>query len=103
MRADWGEAERKLTGRVSVLVGSENGRYPSGNSLLVRGSSETVLIDPSIDVVKRGGAPIAIDAVINSHSHEDHVTGNGFFKDARVHIHEHDLPGVQSIDGFMDV
>jgi glyoxylase-like metal-dependent hydrolase (beta-lactamase superfamily II) len=103
MPIDWGDDERKLTDRVSVLVGGENGRYPSGNSLLVRGSSESALIDPSIDVVARGGAPVSIDAVINSHSHEDHVTGNGFFEDARVHIHHEDLPGVQSIDGLMDV
>ena len=47
--------------------------------------------------------PVAIDAVINSHSHEDHVACNGFFADARIHIHHEDLPGVKSIDGLMDV
>ena len=83
MLADWGDAERKLTDRVSVLVGTSQGRYPSGNSLLVRGDSESVVIDPSIDVVERGGVPIPIDAVLNSHSHEDHMPGNGFFADAR--------------------
>jgi glyoxylase-like metal-dependent hydrolase (beta-lactamase superfamily II) len=101
--ADWGDAELRLTDRVSVLVGDDNGRYPSGNSLLVRGEGEAVIIDPSVDVVTRGGAPVAIDAVINSHSHEDHMPGNGFFTDARVHIHHDDLPGARSLDGLMDV
>ncbi len=101
--ADWGDAELHLTDRVSVLVGDDNGRYPSGNSLLVRGDGETVIVDPSVDVVARGGAPVTVDAVINSHSHEDHMPGNGFFTDARVHIHDEDLPGAHSLDGLMDV
>lgn len=103
MIADWGADERKLSDTVSVLVGANNGGYPSGNSLLVRGTGETVLIDPSIDVVSRGGAPAPVDAVINSHSHEDHIAGNGFFADARVHVHSDDLPGIASMDGLMAV
>jgi glyoxylase-like metal-dependent hydrolase (beta-lactamase superfamily II) len=103
MVVDWGQGERRLTGAVSVLVGAEEGAYPSGNSLLVRGAGEAVLIDPSVTVVERGGAPVAVDAVLNSHSHEDHVAGNGLFADARVHVHEEDLPGIQSLDGLMAV
>ncbi len=103
MIADWGADERKLTDNVSVLVGANNGGYPSGNSLLIRGAGESVLIDPSVDVVARGGAPASIDAVINSHSHEDHIAGNGFFADARIHVHHDDLPGIASMDGLMAV
>ncbi len=103
MLADWGDAEEKLTDRVSVLVGASKGSYPSGNSLLVKGSSESVVIDPSVDVVARGGVPVAIDAVLNSHSHEDHMPGNGLFPNARVHIHEADLVGAQSLAGLMNV
>ncbi len=103
MIADWGADERKLTDDVSVLCGAAKGGYPSGNSLLVRGSGETVLIDPSIDVVSRGGVPAPVDAIINSHSHEDHIAGNGMFSDARIHVHEADLPGVTSMDGLMAV
>jgi glyoxylase-like metal-dependent hydrolase (beta-lactamase superfamily II) len=53
--------------------------------------------------VERGGAPAAVDAVVNSHSHEDHLAGNGLFDDARVHIHHADLLGAQHIDGLMEV
>jgi glyoxylase-like metal-dependent hydrolase (beta-lactamase superfamily II) len=103
MLVEWGEDERKLTADVSVLLGADNGAYPAGNALLVRGAGETVVIDPSVTVVDRGGAPAPVDAVINSHSHEDHVAGNGLFKTARVHVHHADLPGVRSIEGLMDV
>ncbi len=103
MATDWGDDELRLTPQVSVLVGTANGAYPSGNSLLVRGAGEAVLIDPSMAVVERGGAPVGVDAILNSHSHEDHVAGNGLFPDARVHVHHDDLPGVRSIDGLMEV
>ena len=103
MTVEWGTNEVRLTERVSVLVGQDQGRYPSGNSVVVRGDGETVIIDPSVDVVARGGAPVPIDAVVNSHSHEDHMPGNGFFTDARVHIHDEDLPGARSLDRLMDV
>jgi hydroxyacylglutathione hydrolase len=62
-----------------------------------------VLIDPSVTVVARGGAPVRVDGVINSHSHEDHMAGNGLFADARIHIHDADLLGAQSLDGLMEV
>jgi len=99
----WGAAERRLTADVSVLMGAHDGKYPSGNALVVRGRGESVIVDPTVDVVARGGAPVAIDAVLNSHSHEDHMAGNGLFANARVHIHERDLPGVRSLDGLMEV
>ena len=99
----WGSSLRQLTDRVSVLVGPDNGAYPSGNSVLVTGSGETVIIDPSVTVVEKGGAGVPVDAVVNSHSHEDHMPGNGLFTSARVHIHEDDLPGAQSLDGLMAV
>lgn len=100
---DWGDDELRLTGAVSVLQGDAAGAYPSGNTLLVRGAGEVVLIDPSVTVVGRGGAPCPVDAILNSHSHEDHMAGNGLFGSARVHIHEADRPGAVSVDGLMDV
>jgi glyoxylase-like metal-dependent hydrolase (beta-lactamase superfamily II) len=101
--ADWGDDRLVLTDAVSVLVGADQGKYPSGNSVLVEGSGETAIIDPSVTVVARGGAPLAVDAVINSHGHEDHLAGNGLFTDARVHIHDADLAAARSLDGLMEV
>lgn len=103
MAIDWGEQERKLTDRVSVLVGELHGGYPHGNSVLVRGTSETFLIDPSLTVVSKGGAPTKVDALLHSHAHEDHMCGNGLFAEARVHMHEADLVGVQSVEGLMGI
>ena len=103
MDGKWGDAARRLTDAVTVLVGEGNGGYPSGNSVVVEGSAETVVIDPSVTVVAKGGAGLPVDAVINSHGHEDHLAGNGFFADARVHIHEADLPAAHSLDGLMGV
>jgi glyoxylase-like metal-dependent hydrolase (beta-lactamase superfamily II) len=99
---DWADDARRLTPEVTVLVGPANGAYPSGNSLVVRGRGETVVIDPSVTVAERG-VPHRVDAVINSHSHEDHLAGNGAFASARVHIHHADLPGARSLDGLLDV
>lgn len=100
---DWGEGELRLTDSVSVLLGDRGGGYPSGNSVVVRGTAESLIIDPSVTVVDRGGAPVQVDLVVNSHSHEDHLPGNGLFTAARVSAHHDDLPGVRSLDGLLDV
>ena len=100
---EWGDAERRLTPSVSVLVGDLNGSYPSGNSLLVRGSAGAAVIDPSVTVVAKGGAPCRVDLVLNSHAHEDHLAGNGLFWSATVGIHEADRLGAVSLDGLLEV
>lgn len=100
---DWRENERRLTDRVSVLTGPKSGSYPSGNSVLVRGDGESMVIDPSITVVEAGGAPVKVDLVVNSHGHEDHLAGNGLFTDAHVHIHDRDLAAAQSLEGLLNV
>lgn len=103
MSGPWGDDARRLTDAVTVLVGDANGGYPSGNSVVVRGAAETVIIDPSVTVVERGGAGLPVDAVLNSHGHEDHMAGNGLFAEARVHIHDEDLLAAHSLDGLMAV
>ncbi|MDG1368372.1 MAG: MBL fold metallo-hydrolase [Acidimicrobiales bacterium] len=103
MTNTWGEVARKLTDHVTVLTTGSNGAYPSGNSLLVQGAGETVIIDPSVTVAEQGGAGLPVDAVINSHGHEDHIAGNVAFPDARIHIHEADLNVTRSVDDLLAV
>ena len=95
------ELHQLATG-IGLLKGNANGAYPSGNSVLITGASETVIIDPSITVAAAGEVGLPVDAIINSHAHEDHMAGNATFPDARVHIHVDDLAGAHSIDGMLD-
>jgi glyoxylase-like metal-dependent hydrolase (beta-lactamase superfamily II) len=96
------DSDRRL-GRCTALIGADNGRYPSGNSVLVAGPEGAALIDPSTAVTARGGVPAAVDRILVSHAHEDHLAGVHLFPDARVHAHEADLLGLHSLDGFMEV
>jgi len=89
-------------GRVTVLSGERGGRYPHGNSLLVAGSEETMLIDPSLSLVDRASLPFT-DRVLNSHCHEDHVAGNHLYPKAPLLLHEADLPGIRSLDAMMEI
>ncbi|QES09772.1 MBL fold metallo-hydrolase [Streptomyces venezuelae] len=79
-------------GGVTVLVGAERGAYPYANSVLVRGTAETLIIDPSLSLVE--SAPPA-DLVLVSHAHEDHLAGLGRYG-VPVHAHEDDLAAVRS-------
>jgi hypothetical protein len=74
----------RALGRITVLGGDRDGKYPHGNSLLVSGTEETIIVDPSLSLVGRAAAgstappgdgtdatslPRA-DRVLNSHCHE---------------------------------
>ncbi|MFJ4282480.1 MBL fold metallo-hydrolase [Streptomyces massasporeus] len=82
----------KHYGGVTVLVGAELGAYPYANSVLVRGTAETLLIDPSLSLV---ATPPPADLVLVSHAHEDHVAGLADY-DAPVRVHEEDLAALRS-------
>jgi glyoxylase-like metal-dependent hydrolase (beta-lactamase superfamily II) len=92
----------RVLGRVTVLGGERDGKYPHGNSLLITGTEETAVVDPSLSVVARPRRPRA-DRVLNSHCHEDHVAGNHLFPDAPWHLHEADRPGLESLDAMMTI
>ena len=59
---DWPDALE--LGPVTVLTGLDKGKYPHGNSILVHGSHETILIDPSLTVAQRG-APTQVDQILS--------------------------------------
>lgn len=90
-------------GRVTVLFGARGGKYPHGNSLLVEGDEETVLIDPSLSIIPRRRDLPRVDRVLNSHCHEDHIAGNHLFPDVPWHLHAADLPGIHSLDNMMAI
>ena len=90
-------------GAVTVLVGEKNGKYPDGNSVLVRGTDATLLIDPSLSVAARAAELDCVDLVVQSHVHEDHVAGLFRFPDAAVHAHRHDVLGLRALDGLMTI
>jgi glyoxylase-like metal-dependent hydrolase (beta-lactamase superfamily II) len=87
---------------VTVLGGMRNGKYPHGNSLLVEGLEESLVIDPSLSLSARASLP-RVDRVINSHCHEDHIAGNYLFPSAPWLVHELDLLGLRSLDGMMTI
>jgi len=97
------DSDRRF-GNVTVLIGDKNGKYPHGNSILVRGRSATAIFDPSLSVVARADElRHSADLVIQSHVHEDHVAGVHLFPKAEVHAHHDDAPGLRSLDGLMQI
>lgn len=98
--------DERTIGCATVLFGERGGKYPHGNSLLVRGADATALIDPSLALVERRaiGRPVeGVDLVVNSHCHEDHIAGNHLFPDATWHMHEADQPGLGSLDAMLAI
>lgn len=90
-------------GHTTVLFGEKQGKYPQGNSILVRGTEESAILDPSLGLLPRRDRLPEVDRVILSHCHEDHVAGAFLFADRPLHVHEADLPGMLSLEGFMAI
>lgn len=96
------DTDVRLGAHVAVLTGAASGKYPDGNSMLVRGSDGSVLIDPSLTVHERGGLH-DIDRVLISHAHEDHIAGLGATAARHVHAHHDDVHGVRSLEGLLSI
>jgi glyoxylase-like metal-dependent hydrolase (beta-lactamase superfamily II) len=91
-------------GRVRVLTGAQNGKYPAGNSLWIDGTDARAVIDPSLSLPARSDDLAGrADLVLLSHAHEDHTAGIALFADAAVHVHHEDLLGLSGIDGLMQI
>lgn len=90
-------------GRVRVLVGPDRGRYPNGNSLLVVGERETLLVDPSLPLATPDRELPRVDRVVLSHVHEDHFAGLARFPDRPVHVPSADRLGLVSLEGLLTI
>ena len=90
-------------GRVTVLFGEKQGKYPQGNTVVVRGDQEALVIDPSLGLIPRQDRLPAVDRVVNSHCHEDHIAGNHLFPEVPWHLHQADAPGMRCLDDFMAI
>jgi len=90
-------------GRVKVILGPKNGKYPYGNSIVVE-DDVTAIIDPSLWVFESNGKVTErhIDLLFNSHYHEDHGVGNCLFPELPLHIHPLDAPALRSIDTILN-
>ncbi len=91
-----------VLGKTTVLMAENGGKYPDGNSLLVQGTEQTVLIDPSVGLVNRQHTLPRIDRVLHSHCHEDHFAGSFLFQEKPWHFHEYDAPSIKSLDALME-
>ncbi len=89
-------------GPVRVLFGRGGGKYPHGNTLLVEGSRQTVVIDPSLALYELPAPPRA-DRVLLSHCHEDHLAGAALYPDLPLALHAADAGGMRSLDGLMAI
>src|ERR1041385_4589661 len=94
--------DRALGEHLTLLGAIRAVTYPHRGPLLVQGSEEALLIDPSLALVGRGSLP-RVDRVINSHCHEDHIAGNHLFPDLPWHLHALDHCGLGSLDGMMEI
>ena len=90
-------------GRVKVIIGNKNGKYPYGNSIFID-DDITALIDPSLMIRECfHELPVRkIDMLVNSHYHEDHGVGNSLFPDAPLYMHPFDAPALRSLDTLFE-
>lgn len=86
---------------ILFLQGEDRGRYPYSNSLLI----DDILIDTGIS--KRNLKTIKkerqISTILLSHWHEDHISGNALFSEAKFMAHEQDAPLIENIKKIPDV
>jgi len=92
-----------LSEHCTVLLGSQNGKYPDANGMIVRGSERTALIDPALGVAARKSTMPAVDLVLLSHCHEDHFPGLADYPDAECWIHESERICLQSLEHLLDM
>ncbi len=100
---DPGDLVDQKIGPVTILFGYENGKYPYGNSMLISGAEKSAVVDPCLGVVARKDVMPAVDMVMHSHCHEDHIAGTHLFPGVPWYVHEEDAIGFESLDGILEI
>ena len=95
--------KEKRFGRIVFIPGTNQGRYPASNSILID-EDVKVIIDTGSDeiLLKRLRNEKGCDILINSHYHEDHITSNYLFPSARLYVHKNESACYKSLDAFLD-
>lgn len=86
------EQERRLGAHTTVHFGHEQGKYPDGNTVVVRGADSSMAIDPALSA---RSASLAVDMVALTHAHEDHVAGVSAVTHRMLTVHEADAPALR--------
>ena len=87
-------------GRVHVFFGDKSGKYPDGNQVIVHGREVTAAFDTPLVANRIGPELDAVDLVILSHVHEDHMAGLHRLPEATVWVHEGDVDAARSWPGL---
>ncbi|MDA0789794.1 MAG: MBL fold metallo-hydrolase [Proteobacteria bacterium] len=97
------DLQSRHIGPIEILFGYENGKYPQGNCLVIRGRDRAAIIDPALGMLPRREMLPDVDMVLLSHIHEDHIAGLHLFPDVPCFCHCDDALGLASIDGLMTI
>ena len=88
----------EIRDKVFFVEGMNEGRYPYSHSLLIE-DEKVVLIDTGTGpkVNNRIARDKKVNLIINSHGHEDHISGNHLFPSATICSHQFDAPPIRSV------
>jgi len=92
----------RLTGKIWVVEGGKNGRYPYAHSLyLADGGGCLVDAGSDPEEIERLRSSIGIAAVVMTHYHEDHFTYLSRLPDTPVWSSAADAPAFESLDTLL--
>ncbi|MCG6534471.1 MAG: MBL fold metallo-hydrolase [Syntrophales bacterium LBB04] len=81
--------EYRQFGKIQLIKGQNKGRFPFCNSLLIADGVKTI-IDPGagLAIMTQISDAVAIDLVINTHFHFDHIAYNHLFEGSKIYIND---------------